>query len=274
MMKIVVIPLVLLGLLIAYIQFEVPILVFWLQNTNDGLSASIAMSRLSTLKQKPKIVAQLENPNSAARLFAIRTLSATQEAELWTYLPQLCADPDNEVRDAAVVASGNLKVKGSIPNIVKYFNDSAVDKTTRGLSMNRRAIVALAQIAHPHKGAIKILRQYAGDGRFRAQIVQSFVEMKHKRVIPVYKELLVSGINEKTIGPVIKVLVKLDGKKSGSSLVPMLKSVEADTRSLVAKSLAKIKYRAALPDLEKALKVEKDKSVKKVLKESIKKLSA
>ena len=98
--------------------------------------------------------------------------------------------------------------------------------------------------------------------------------MKHKRVIPVYKELLVSGINEKTIGPVIKVLVKLDGKKSGSSLVPMLKSVEADTRSLVAKSLAKIKYRAALPDLEKALKVEKDKSVKKVLKEVIKKLSA
>ena len=273
MLKIVVIPLVLLGLLIAYIQFEVPILVFWLNNTNDGLTASIAVGRLSSLQQKPKLVALLECPNSSARLFALRALATTQEAELWTFLPHLCNDPDREVRDAAIEYSGKLKVKASIPAIIKYFNDSALDKTTRGLAMNSRAIIALIEIAHPHKGALKILKQYSGDGRFRARMIESFVEMNHKRVVPIYKDLLLSGINEKAIGSVIKVLVKLDGENCGKNLQPMLKSIVPETRALVAKSLAKIKDKTALPLLEKALKDEKDKTVKSAIEKAIKKLS-
>ena len=69
--------------------------------------------------------------------------------KIWVWERSLSSD--REVRDATIEYSGKLKVKASIPAIVKYYKDSTLDKTTRGLAMITRAINALIEIAHPHK---------------------------------------------------------------------------------------------------------------------------
>ncbi len=272
MFKIVVIPLVLLGLLIAYIQFEVPILVFWLNNVNDGLTANIAIGRLATLKQKPKLVAQLENKNSAARLFALRTLAQTQEAELWTYLPHLCNDHNTEVRDAAVIASGNLKVKGSVPAIVKYFDDGWANRTTRGMAMTRRAVIALIQIGHPTKRTVKIIAEHVGDDKYKGMIADELVPLANKKFIPVYINLVKSCANHERVIPVIKVLAKLQGPKCAHLLYNCVRSPVSAVRIRAVKTLAKFKDQEAIERIEKVYKKEKDKKVRAAMEAALKKI--
>jgi len=267
MFKLIVMPLVLLGLVLVYVQFEVPILRFAVDNIDDGVLASMAMSRLASHGQKALIVGRLQSPSSRARLFAMRFLGDQQDAELWTYLPSLCVDPDDEVARDAVTYSGKMKVKDSIPAIIKHYEQNKTRKTTAQLAWVARSLQSLAAMGEPVPAALEVMKDNTSDRDSGAAIKQSFIDMKTRRLLPEYRGVVKSG--DKLLPEAIDVLVELQGDKEASFFEECLHSRKGWVRGKAAEALAKAKAVKSLAAIQQALGRERDGDAKKLMQQAV-----
>lgn len=101
MKKLVLGPLIMLGLLVAYILFEVQVVTFLLNNMNNGTVASYGMWRLRLLERKDKILGALRSPVPKTRLFAVWTCQSEKWPEAIPAIADCLATTDDELLAAA-----------------------------------------------------------------------------------------------------------------------------------------------------------------------------
>lgn len=271
--KLVGIPVLLLVALLVYIQFEVPILDMVLGNVDDGMVAAMAIGRLDTLGRKDVIVRQLTSPCSRVRLFAIRKLTESKDAELWSYLPALIEDPDQEVRYEAIVSCGELGVTDTGAKLLALL-ESSLPTAKHPFAVETRCLVALGKMEYgPAVGALaRVAEDPKSNPLCRKPAVDGLLQWRSKSVIPFLRSTLERKPYAKDSVPMVGRLAVVEGSTADPVFVGLLRSREPLVRAAAAEALVVTKSKESVPQLEAALAGEKDKTTRTKLQAAVKEL--